>query len=220
MKIREEEVLRYLGCGGRPADERLRRTVASCVEALRKACTPRSVARVFPAGFPAGGVRIGNLFFPGSGLRNHIRGCDKAVLFAATLGARADILLLQASKTDMSRAAVLQAAAAAMTESYCDEQDAKIAAEAAKEGLYLRPRYSPGYGDFSIAHQRDILTTLDCPRRIGLSMTESCMLVPTKSVTAVIGLTPEKSGCTISKCMECNSENCPFRKETEDESAQ
>lgn len=220
MNIEEKEVLRYLGCGGKPVDEQLRGSVASCIETLLKACTPKSVSRVLPVAFLSGGVQLGKLTVGGSDLRNHIRGCEKAILFAATLGVQADLLIERASKTDMSRAAILQAAAAAMTESYCDEREAVIAAEAAKEGLYLRPRYSPGYGDFAITHQRDILAMMDCPKRIGLTMTESCMLVPTKSVTAVIGLTPEKSGCTISKCMGCNSVNCPFRKESKDESAE
>lgn len=213
MNVDEKEVLRYLGCGSQPADELLRRNVAGCIETLLKTCTPRSVYKVFPVTFLPDAVQIGNLNVAGSDLRGHIRGCKKAVIFAATLGVQADLLIERASKTDMSRAAILQAAAAAMTESYCDEQEALISAQAEQEGLFLRPRYSPGYGDFAITHQRDILTLLDCPKRIGLTMTESCMLVPTKSVTAIIGLTTEKSGCTISKCMGCNSKNCPFRKE-------
>lgn len=216
MKIDEKEVLRYLGCGG-TADESLRESVASCIGQLLQICKPRSVSRVLPVKILPDGVQLGNWNIAGSDLRNHINGCEKAVLFAATLGVQADRLIERESKTDMSRAAILQAAAAAMTESYCDEQEAAIAAEAEKENLYLRPRYSPGYGNFAITYQREILAMLDCPKRIGLTMTDSCMLVPTKSVTAVIGLTHEKSGCTISKCMGCSAKDCPFRKESQSE---
>ena len=214
MKLDEKEILRYLGCGRKPPDAVLHELVLSCAEELEQAATPRSISRLFPVTFGENGVRLGNIAVEGRNLRQHIRGCKEAVLFAATLGVQADILLARYSRIDMSRAAVLQAASAAMIESYCDETEKEISAQAARRGLFLRPRYSPGYGDFSIQLQKDILNTLDCPKRIGLSMTESFMLVPTKSVTAVIGLTSDPTGCHIAKCMGCSDGNCPFRKES------
>lgn len=216
MKLDEKEILRYLGCGGKPPDAVLHKLVLSCAEELEQVATPRSISRLFPVTFLENGVRLGNITVEGRNLRQHIRGCKEAVLFAATLGAQADVLLERYSRIDMSRAAVLQAASAAMIESYCDEAEKEISAQAARRGLFLRPRYSPGYGDFPIRLQREILNTLDCPKRIGLSMTESFMLVPTKSVTAVIGLTSDSTGCHIAKCMGCSDGNCPFRKESDE----
>lgn len=216
MKLDEKEILRYLGYAGKPSDPVLHKIMLSCVEELERIATPRSIFRLFPVTFEENGVRLGNISVKGRDLRQHIRGCGEAVLFAATLGAQADVLLERYSRIDMTRAAVLQAASAAMIESYCDETEQEISAEAARRGLFLRPRYSPGYGDFPIRLQKDILATLDCPKRIGLSMTESFMLVPTKSVTAVIGLTSDPTGCHIAKCMGCNDGNCPFRKERDE----
>ena len=83
--------------------------------------------------------------------------------------------------------------------------------EAAARGLKLRPRFSPGYGDFSIAHQRDITRELDTARRLGLTVTESLMLAPMKSVTAVIGLS-ETGGCTGGGCEACAKTDCDFRR--------
>lgn len=206
------EILRYLGFRGKPADERTLQAIESCLAELEQAVTPRSMHRVFPVAFSGGAITIGGFAVESADLAKHLAGCGEAALFAATLGARADFLLERAAKADMSRAVVMQACAAALTESVCDEFQREIAEEAAKRGLYLRPRYSPGYGDFPIRYQRDFLTILEC-RKIGLSMTENCMLVPTKSVTAVIGLTKEKTSCHIAKCMECRSADCPFRKE-------
>ena len=211
--VDEREVLRYLGCGGKPVEDTLRKSVAACLEMLQAVCTPKSVERVLPVTLGKDSVQLGSLHFSSADLCRHLRGCRQGVLFAATLGVQADRLLERMSKLDMSRAAILQAAAAAMTESYCDEQESRLAAKAEQQGLFLRPRYSPGYGDFPVTSQGDILRLLDCPRRIGLTMTESCMLVPIKSVTAVIGLTTEKADCTISKCMGCAAKECPFRRE-------
>lgn len=213
MKIDSKEVLRYLGCGGRPADGRLLDLVSSCSEELEHSVTPRSVFRTLPVSFPKEGVRVGNLSVPGSSLRGHLHGCGEAVLFAATLGTQADMLLMRYGRIDVSRAAVLQAAAAALVESFCDEKEEKISKTAARRGLFLRPRYSPGYGDFPLSLQKEILAVLDAQKRIGLSLTDSFLLVPTKSVTAVIGLTKDSDGCHIAKCMGCSDGNCPFRKE-------
>lgn len=213
MKIDEKEVLRYLGYKGKPADELIRKSVHYCIEQLEENCKPRSISKTVPVHFDNNAVIIGKLSVMGRDLREHLRGCEKAILFAATLGPNADMLLERMSKVDISRAAVLQAAAAAMIESYCDEVQSVFAAKAAEEQLYLRPRYSPGYGDFSIRYQKDLLSLLDCPRKIGLTITDSFMLAPTKSVTAVIGLTGDSKGCSVSNCMICKSQNCPFRKD-------
>ena len=105
-----------------------------------------------------------------------------------------------------------QAAAAAMIETVCDGVNDAIRREAAGEGLYCRPRFSPGYGDFSIEHQRDFARLLDTPRQIGLTVTESCLLAPTKSVTAVIGLTNTPQPCHRSGCESCEKTDCAFRR--------
>ena len=106
----------------------------------------------------------------------------------------------------------MQACAAAMLEEYCDEMQDKIAQQLAEEKLYLRPRFSPGYGDFSILHQKEILDMLDAPKRIGLTMTDAYMLVPTKSVTAIIGVSNTKEPCHQKGCEECTKEDCLYRR--------
>ncbi|MVB13035.1 hypothetical protein CAFE_37880 [Caprobacter fermentans] len=218
MGKEEKEALRYLGYRGSPAGEEVRRKIWYCLDELTKTCPGRSICRRFPVAFSDGSVTVGRLEIKSRDLSRHLAGCTEAYLFAATLGPQADLLLERYSKTDMSLAAVFQAAAAARMESYCDRQQEILAEAAAGQDLHLRPRYSPGYGDFSIRHQRGILQILDSTKRIGLSMTESFLLVPTKSVTAVIGITADKTSCHIGKCMECGAQNCPFRTEGTNES--
>lgn len=64
------------------------------------------------------------------------------------------------------------------------EAEARAAVEADGQAR-LRPRRSPGYGEMPLAFSREILEKLDATRRIGVALTESLTLVPTKSVTAV-----------------------------------
>ena len=135
---------------------------------------------------------------------------------AATLGAETDRLLRRAAVTDMSRAVILQACAASLLERYCDQCCREIGEQAAGEGLYLRPRFSPGYGDFPITFQRALLEALEAPKRIGLTATGAMMLTPAKSVTAVVGLSPDgrytrPGGC--GDCGSCPRTTCPYRLE-------
>jgi len=66
--------------------------------------------------------------------------------------------------------------------------------------------------------QKEYLRILDAPRKIGLTTGDSCLLVPSKSVTAVLGISDNpierrKRGCAIcsmkGKCrFRRNGEHC------------
>ena len=148
---------------------------------------------------------------PSAHLARHLKDCGAAYLFAATLGAETDRLLRRAAVTDMSRAVILQACAASLLEAYCDACCDGLSREAAPEGLFLRPRFSPGYGDFPIAFQRPLLEALEAPKRIGLTATAALMLTPTKSVTAIVGLSPSP-WCPPAGCAACGKADCAFRR--------
>jgi hypothetical protein len=214
MEVDRNEVLRYLGYKKQPAGADVMGMVESCIAELHSCVRPRSLSRTF--GLELSGSEI-NMGFKviSADLARHLAGCSEAVLFSATLGAEADFLMRKATASDMSRAVVMQACAAAFIEAYCDEQEQAIAARAAQRGLFLRPRYSPGYGDFPIESQRDILALLDSSKLIGIGLTDGFMLVPTKSVTAVMGLSPGKQDCRERGCRSCLSADCPFRRSEE-----
>ena len=212
MKTDLQEVLRYLGYRDQSAGEDVLRLIYECEDEMQSVARPRNVWRCFDISIEGGIVRIGPINAKSEDLAAHLVGCNEAILFAATLGAGVDYAMLRAQGgRNISRAAVMQAVCAAMIEQYCDECGMEMAASAGARGLYLRPRYSPGYGDFSISYQREVLDILKGDK-IGLSLTEGMMLVPTKSVTAVIGLSSQESGCVMGGCMNCKASDCIFRK--------
>ena len=149
--------------------------------------------------------------FESEQLARNLRSCDQVILFAATLGSAADTVIRRASLLDMSRSVVMQATAAAMIEAYCNEVQAEIREEMRSRGLYLRPRFSPGYGDCPLSLQRDITRMLDTPKQIGLTTTEDNLLVPMKSVTAFIGLSENELSCHKQGCESCTKTDCAFR---------
>ena len=88
----------------------------------------------------------------------------------------------------------------------------EIRREAAERGLFLRPRFSPGYGDFSLEHQREFFRILEVQKKIGVTLTESLLMMPSKSVTAVIGLSEENTHCMLQGCEACGKRDCSFRR--------
>ena len=100
-----------------------------------------------------------------------------------------------------------------LLEEYLDECQEELRLEQEAQGLYLRPRFSPGYGDFSVLHQGEILRMLDAPKRIGLSVTDGNMLTPTKSVTAVIGVGRTQLSCHVKGCENCGKSDCAYRRD-------
>ena len=115
-------------------------------------------------------------------------GCDGIVLFAATVGHGLDRLLSRYSRPSPVRALLLQAIGAERIESLCDRFAKEIGENVRNNGGETRPRFSPGYGDLPLAMQKEILAALDCQRRIGLTLNESLLMSPSKSVTAIIGI--------------------------------
>ncbi|MDO5417145.1 MAG: vitamin B12 dependent-methionine synthase activation domain-containing protein [Lachnospiraceae bacterium] len=147
-------------------------------------------------------------------LSRNLKDCERILVFAATLGLGADHLIQKYSRIQMSRAVVLQAAAAAMIEEYCDTVCSEIREEYESRGWYLRPRFSPGYGDFPLSCQPQLLDGLEAGKRIGIKLTDSCLMMPSKSVTAVMGVSRKPYRCEVKGCEACGKTDCAYRRET------
>lgn len=213
VEIERKEIYRYLGYRGQEADFATRELVDSCVDELEKAAEPKVVAREYPISIEEGGENnIGHFRVTSKNLAKNLGGCDRVLLIAVTLGLGVDRLLAKYGKIQVSKAVVLQAASAAMIEAYCNECCEIWKRRYEEQGLYLRPRYSPGYGDFSLEYQPVILKELDAAQQIGITLTDGGLMVPTKSVTAVIGLSREKEACHVEGCEICGNVKCPYRR--------
>ncbi|MGN0479264.1 MAG: vitamin B12 dependent-methionine synthase activation domain-containing protein [Hominenteromicrobium sp.] len=214
MKLNEKETLRYLGFRGRPADAETLRMVDETAADLLKTLTPKCVWRRYPAEVTETAVTLDGWRIESEKLAHHLRGCRAAYLFAATLGVQADRRIRQLSAGSAARGAVANAVCSALIESYCDEMQAKLAETEAADGLYLRPRFSPGYGDFALESQREIFLRLECEKRIGVTLTDALLMTPFKSVSAVIGVT-DVPDCTYRRCRNCGKTDCAFRTDGE-----
>ena len=145
-------------------------------------------------------------------MSRNLADCHKIIVFAATLGTGADHLIHKYSRLEMSRAVVMQAAAAAMIEEYCDQVCSGLKAEYEARGEYLRPRFSPGYGDFPLECQPALLGALEAGKRIGIKLTDSLLMMPSKSVTAVMGISKKPHRCDVRGCEACGKTDCAYRR--------
>ena len=213
MIIDRKEVLRYLGYGRKEADAQVMQSIETAIGKLQQAAQPRWLYEVYPLHVLTDD-RIDFQCFQAvsKNLSKNLKGCEAVVVFAATLGIQVDLLVERYVKLQISQGVIMQAAAAAMIEQFCDECQEQIREQMQKEGWYLRPRFSPGYGDFLLEHQKDIISILQCPKKIGLTLTDSLLMAPTKSVTAVIGLSKVPQPCHRHGCEECEKYDCAFRR--------
>ena len=137
--------------------------------------------------------------------------CQKAVILLCTIGAGFETRLRALQARDMAKAVIWDACASAWVEQGCDRAETELAAHF--PGRFLTDRFSPGYGDLPLALQRDICAALDSERRLGVHVTESLLLNPTKSVTAIIGIARQRQMSRVRGCAYCAlRENCTIRK--------
>lgn len=199
-RINRRETVRYLGGAGVEMNGEMERLMDECEEELLRRARPAYIYKTVE--LPDRELVVGE------DVSRHLSGCCRAVLSAATLGAETDRLIREMQIRDMAKAVVLDSMASVAVEQVCRSLDLEIAAR--YPSLFLTFRFSPGYGDYPITMQKEFLRRLDAPRKIGLSMNESCLLIPSKSVTAVAGLseTPverRRRGCAVCNLREsCN----------------
>lgn len=199
------EAARYFGARGQP-DPGTLALLERCAGPLLKAATPRAVW------LRAGREALAGLI-QGKDAEKHLAGCGECVLLAVTLGAGVDEAIRRLGVGDIAAGVAADALASALAEQVCDAAEAALRQLAAGENLYLTGRFSPGYGDWPIQVQPELARLLDTPRRIGLCVTDSFLMTPRKSVTAVLGLSEQPVTGWRAGCGQCAlREKCEYRK--------
>ena len=212
MRGDTNEALRYLEAD-ESAPDALCRQVEEMGSYLAEKLQPRFVYRVFQLSHEENGERLAesNILLTGNNARKMLAQCDQAILMACTLGAAFETLLRAEQARDMARAAILNACGSALVERGCDAAEEEI--QRRFSDRYLTDRFSPGYGDLPLNLQPEICAALDVQRRLGIHVTESLLMIPSKSVTAVIGLSDRPQMARIRGCAYCTmKETCMLRK--------
>lgn len=208
--LNPREVLRYAGAGGSSGDlttllEEVRQEaegVLSYGVCHMEIPIPENEELPVPGFSPADSAI----------LRSFLPGCRSTVLFAATVGMEFDRLLARHTRLSPARALLLQALGAERIEALCDAFCEEIRCQAEAQGLHTLPRFSPGYGSIPLTLQRNIFRLLDCPRKIGLTLNDSLLMSPSKSVTAFVGIRPCPAPAHSGHCGDCTKADCAYRR--------
>lgn len=196
-KLNRNEAVRYLGGAGIRLNYRMDVLMDECEKAVLEKASPKYlyVEKDLPCPQIMGGKDI----------ESHLNGCEKAIVMCATVGSEVDKLIRISQISDMARAVVMDSLASVAVEQVCNAFDKIIAEKYSDYNMTFR--FSPGYGDYPIELQKIILQMLDAPKKIGLCTNDNFLLTPTKSVTAVLGLSKnpierKKRGCAICNMRE------------------
>ena len=209
-EIELREALHFLGWRGTPVDSVTLAQLRSAIREAREGSMPRVILRRFSL---ADGLLCGTSFAPlGKDIENMLRTCGEAVLIAGTLGAESERLLLRAQARDAAYALLLDAALSAGIESVMDAQEDALRAQIEAEGLFLTDRFSPGYGDMPLEQTQQICEVLAAQRSIGLTVADSGVMIPRKSVTAIMGVSSVPVRRRPKGCEGCTAKTCALRR--------
>ncbi len=190
--IIRKEILRYAGVSGDTPE--LDGIINECITEADSLLTYKVCYRTVTVNKIGNEIDFGFFKTDSSDLQKNLSGCSAAVIFAATVGAGIDRLIARYNRISPAKGLILQSLGTERVESLCDAFNNEINKQMNEMGYSTRPRFSPGYGDLPLSLQRGIFPLLDCPRKIGLTLNESLLMSPSKSVTAIIGLVQNKSG--------------------------
>lgn len=213
-QIDRSEMMRYAGLPPR-AQNIPDSLIRGALQEAAALAEPRGIWQLYPYD-AASGTIAGNpdLVLAGKQIRKHLSRSVSVAVLAVTAGAAIE----EASDSHFkagryTEGLLLDAAATAITEHLADQLDEYIQSVARRTGRHAAWRYSPGYGDWPIAQQPD-LCRLIRTEDIGITVTDHCMLVPRKSVTAIIGLSSCSEPPRPDHCSQCSLASCPFRSQT------
>lgn len=200
----KENALKYLGHMGQQITDEMESLLDECIRDVKHFSQPKVVSRRFDLSRDSLEIRELGLSLPGNQIREAFLQCSHCLFIGATLGITLERKIKYYEKSDMTKAAVMDAVSSAYLEAYCDEYEESL-------GYPNRSyRLCPGYGDIPLSFNREIARVLDIGKTLGITLTPDNLMIPQKSMLGLIGIgTPERK----KQCGQCvMREDCVFRK--------
>lgn len=208
-EINRVQTERYMGMGGVSTEGSVKALIDKCSELFidkikAKACYLETSVKI-----DDDEIDFDCFMVKSKVLGKVLRGCERAVLVCATIGPEADFIVRRAGVSSKAEALVYNSLGIAAIEQFM--ADFNVMLKEKYKGYELRPRFSPGYADVPLETQTALLNALDTKRKIGVALSESLLMTPSKSVSAFIGI--GKEGCFYidRDCDICNKKDCEYR---------
>lgn len=222
IDINKDEVLRYLEYKGQDIDDKLSCIINECRILTKEKINPRYISRVYSI---KKNILSDDRFIQieGTSIKLHskdiyelLKDSDECILMACTLGIEIEKEIKKYSYMDLTKGIIIDSCATTAIEEVCDLVQKQIEERLLKEDKYITTRYSPGYGDLSIDRNVDIINLLNAQKEIGLTITDSGIMIPRKSVVAIIGVTNSLIKKGKKSCESCEHRmTCKFKREVD-----
>ena len=215
INIKDEEVLRYLEYKGQIIDDNLKETINQCKNITKARINPRYTFRVYSIKKNKGIIEFegSNLKLESRDLYKVLKDCNKCILMAATIGLDIEKDIRKYSLTELTKGIIIDSCATTAIEEVCDMVQEEVQNNILEDGQYTTLRYSPGYGDLPIEKNKDILNLINGQKEIGLTITTNGIMIPRKSVIAIIGISDNKLSQVKKSCKNCNNKDtCKFKR--------
>ena len=210
LRVDVEVVAKYLGFGNRQIDVETQLDIQKATKLLVEVAKVKVVSRVFRLqdDYSLEGTNVTLL---GTDIRKLLQDSEQCILLAVTLGQEVDTLIRKLQVIDLNLSMIVDFCASSMVEAFCDDYEEELAHTLGH--LYFTDRFSAGYGDFPIKMQNSMCQVLQTQQKIGMTVTRYGIMVPRKSITAIIGIADIPQPKQIKGCKVCKLfENCTYRK--------
>lgn len=216
FSIDRNEVLRYMGYKGQTISADLNCVIDEIIADALITAKPKQIYAIYKISADNNEIKLINstMVLKGKDIYNHLFKAKSCAVIAVTLGSAFENKLRQLSRSEITKAIIFDAVGDALIEKVADLCEDEIKANLMPKKLYTNWRYSPGYGDFPLDTQQNIIESLSCEKRIGLTVTQNNIMIPRKSVTAFIGIFDEKQEKRNKRCEDCSMfKTCKLRGE-------
>lgn len=212
--INRQEVLKYLGYKGGNIDEKTELDIEKISEKVIRISLPSITFKVMDIDRVNGFALKGTNFVPeGEDIKEMLRYCERCIIMAATLGMDIEKELRTKQVSDMYSAVIMDSCASAAIENVCDNFQTMLEQTYMPQGLFITDRFSPGYGDMPFYQQKELCALLQTEKTIGVSLSSSGIMIPRKTVTAIMGISNVMPKKRFSGCENCSMfENCDYRR--------
>jgi len=215
IKIDLDDIYREIGydSGARP-QSRVRSIVDEYIERVNDLIEPAYYYVIKNVEVVDGSsVLIGNnVVFKSDVVARLLKRCTKVAVSIVTIGGYLEGTARRLAKDgNMLQASILDAIGSQAVHKVAESVQNEIRRIARGEGLMASKRYSPGYCDWDIAQQLLVFRALG-RKTTPVRLTDRCLMIPSKSISGIIGLGPRGSGVDqYNPCGTCSKVNCVGR---------
>lgn len=211
IEVSPKEVMRYMGCP--KDDENSKRLFDEFCSIAQNSVSPKGSFIYVSIKAEEDKVFFSNTHINSRSLAKKLEGCNFAIVFALTIGTDIDRLVAKYSSVSPSAALCINSFGAAAIEAYADKFCSEISDIMKKQSMYLRPRFSPGYCDLSLDYQPFFINLTNAGKNAGITLTDNLIMMPSKSITAIMGVGESDLECISHGCETCSNKLCKYKRQ-------